>query len=601
MATATCTRPLEKVGTWSNIFPTEQVTETQSCLFVKKLLAVAVSNVTYLRAIFPEHAFGDRCLEDLNLKILRDDSTCPGACQVIKWVKGCFDALDKKFLRMLIIGIYLDPEDPDTVIESYTFKFSFNNEGIDIYRNNKKISSAHSAAETKKATIRLLRTIVVLTQTLKSLPDDVMMTMKLLYYDDITPEDYEPPGFQSADSDYFTFEDEPMNIRVGDVSTPFHTVKLRIKTDSKQFELKEDDEEAEQLINDMAFDQDDSMAQDERDRYPSSAKQPETCDDIPETMMSPAKPSPGVDTTGSESQRSQVDDGEEQGVCCPCGCNEDDGLMVLCAICKYWQHGVCFKVLCEAEAPETHICDSCAVKEEMKCTDPYLTGKSPVVIQGTCLWRRAILACTEISRIVVVNFARRLGVEMTVASGLIHRLEKEGFLKVPGKGKRLGKVVQTEKLQAGIKKYFGKSLNDTSAPEGQEAVVDEELVNPINAQIQEQLTQTSSQPSQPVDEIEKLASKTESINLSGRRKKGKKQNMVDKPQEMEQGETVQVEIVEKEMVKTTEIEKPNKLRGRKRAVSQVDQSHEFDVSDSQEQEVRPKRRRSSIATKPIMV
>ena len=36
----------------------------------------------------------------------------------------------------------------------------------------------------KKATIRLLRTIVVLSQSLHSLPDEVMMTMKLLYYDD---------------------------------------------------------------------------------------------------------------------------------------------------------------------------------------------------------------------------------------------------------------------------------------------------------------------------------------------------------------------------------------------------------------------------------
>jgi len=53
-------------------------------------------------------------------------------------------------------------------------------------RNNKKISSAYSTTETKKATIRLLRTIVVLTQSLQSLPDDVMMTMKLLYYDDGT-------------------------------------------------------------------------------------------------------------------------------------------------------------------------------------------------------------------------------------------------------------------------------------------------------------------------------------------------------------------------------------------------------------------------------
>jgi len=48
---------------WSAIFPNEQVTSAQSALFVKKLLAVAVSNIAYLRAIFPEHAFGDRSLE----------------------------------------------------------------------------------------------------------------------------------------------------------------------------------------------------------------------------------------------------------------------------------------------------------------------------------------------------------------------------------------------------------------------------------------------------------------------------------------------------------------------------------------------------------
>ena len=44
-------------------------------------------------------------LSDLSLKILRDDSACPGACQVIQWVKGCFDALDKKFVRPLLNNI----------------------------------------------------------------------------------------------------------------------------------------------------------------------------------------------------------------------------------------------------------------------------------------------------------------------------------------------------------------------------------------------------------------------------------------------------------------------------------------------------------------
>ena len=44
------------------MFPPEQATENQSALFAKKLLAVAISNITYLRAIFPEKAYGDRCL-----------------------------------------------------------------------------------------------------------------------------------------------------------------------------------------------------------------------------------------------------------------------------------------------------------------------------------------------------------------------------------------------------------------------------------------------------------------------------------------------------------------------------------------------------------
>ena len=34
--------------------------------------------------------------------------------------------------------------------------------------------------------------------------------------------------------------------------------------------------------------------------------------------------------------------------------------MVLCAICNYWQHGLCFCIKDEQEAPEHHVCDVCA-------------------------------------------------------------------------------------------------------------------------------------------------------------------------------------------------------------------------------------------------
>lgn len=43
----------------------------------------------------------------------------------------------------------------------------------------------------------------------KMLPDSIS----------VTPSDYEPPGFKAAQSDNFQFEEEPMNIKVGDVAT----------------------------------------------------------------------------------------------------------------------------------------------------------------------------------------------------------------------------------------------------------------------------------------------------------------------------------------------------------------------------------------------
>lgn len=76
----------------------------------------------YLRAIFPESAFADRAIDgyyshfinysigfrceliiiviisDLQLKILRDDSSCPGASDVVHWVRGCFEAFEKRYV-----------------------------------------------------------------------------------------------------------------------------------------------------------------------------------------------------------------------------------------------------------------------------------------------------------------------------------------------------------------------------------------------------------------------------------------------------------------------------------------------------------------------
>ena len=63
-------------------------------------------------------------------------------------------------------------------------------------------------------------------------------------------------------------------------------------------------------------------------------------------------------------------------------------------------------------------------------------------LKATCLWRRTLVACLDMTKILAPLLAKRLGTEMTVAVGLMNRLEKEGFLKSAGKGKRYANLFE---------------------------------------------------------------------------------------------------------------------------------------------------------------
>lgn len=492
MATAQMSRTDTTTGTWESVFPNEQVTDVQSTLFVKKLLAVAISSITYLRALFPEAAYGNRCVEEVNLKILRDDSSWPDACRVIQWLRGCFDALEKKYLRGVLIGIYDDPEDPDTVIEQYTFKFAYGDgNGMDLYRNGVKLMSA-SSEETKKATIRLLRTIVILSQTFAPLPDNVYMTMKLVYYDEITPEDYDPPGFKQSGSDEFVFKEEPMNVKVGDVATNFHSFKLRVKTLHHELQTLTEDETQVVYTGDMnkvdptgvlkesVVPSDTDVTMNDDLEEPSSIYPPQSevsqsiLDEKPNSYfnnMVPLDEAPGKTDEPSQQDITLSPSTEETKTLCPCGINEDDGLMILCAVCNCWQHATCFGILNQNEAPILHYCIDCSKNSKNSCTDRVLANiDDPIKVGEKCLWRRTLLACTEYSRVVPAALSKRLGVPVSMGSSLIQRLENEGFVKSGGKGKRYGKLVQKDEIRArGFDRYFKYDFQNEDVDLAQEA------------------------------------------------------------------------------------------------------------------------------------
>ncbi|XP_032851058.1 HORMA domain-containing protein 2 isoform X2 [Tyto alba] len=224
-------------GETSVLFPNKIATEQQSVVLVERLLAISVSCITYMRGLFPESSYGTRYLDDLCLKILREDKSCLGSLQIVKWIQGCFDALERQYLHIAVLAIYTNPKEPETVTELYQFKFKYKKEvpQMDIISNQMNFVNGVCSEDVKQASRLLIRKLYLLMQNLGPLPSDITLTMKLLYYNDVTPKDYQPPGFKEDGSpgDLF-FDGDPVNVRVGSVSTSFHVMKMRVTTEKKR-------------------------------------------------------------------------------------------------------------------------------------------------------------------------------------------------------------------------------------------------------------------------------------------------------------------------------------------------------------------------------
>ncbi|XP_036209633.1 HORMA domain-containing protein 2 isoform X3 [Myotis myotis] len=221
------------------VFPFQICDQEESLTMVKKLFATSVSCITYLRGLFPESSYGNRHLEDLNLKILREDENSPGSVHIVKWIQGCFDALERGY----------------KVTEIYQFKFKYTDEGItmDFDSSNTSTESGTKRGHMKKASILLLRKLYILMQNLGPLPNDVVLTMKLHYYNAVTPDYYQPPGFKhGVNSHILLFEGEPVNLQVGVVSTGFHSMKLKVITEATRVSDLEDNLFQENSVTEMA-------------------------------------------------------------------------------------------------------------------------------------------------------------------------------------------------------------------------------------------------------------------------------------------------------------------------------------------------------------
>ena len=237
---------------------TESCTKQQSATLVRNVLRSSISSIAYLRYIFPEENFMDAQLAGLKIKTLIPGSN-PEITIISDWLEnGVFDALEKHFLRALVFSIFAKFNDPTSLLESYTFKFSYpseNDVSLDVITNNGKEKTNLSLVtkdQIQQAWCTMIRTLITLSHTLPPLPNERHLSMKLFYYDDITPENYNPPGFkESTDLKEYEFVAESERIDIGNgVSTKYHTVSLRLDTAISNYQPK-NFENSDNILNDI--------------------------------------------------------------------------------------------------------------------------------------------------------------------------------------------------------------------------------------------------------------------------------------------------------------------------------------------------------------
>ncbi|XP_031272723.1 meiosis-specific protein ASY1-like [Pistacia vera] len=263
-----------------------EITEQDSLLLTRNLLRIAIFNISYIRGLFPEKYFNDKSVPALEMKIKKLMPMDTESRRLIDWMeKGVYDALQKKYLRTLLFCVCESVEGP--MIEEYAFSFSYSGSdsqevSMNINRTgNKKKGGTFKCNSTTEITpnqmrssaCKMVRTLVQLMRTLDKMPEERTILMKLLYYEDATPVDYEPPFFRSCTEEEarHPWNKSPLKMEVKSVLDPCEDENDDMQDD--EVSLGGDSLEREESSD---SDSEDNLSQ--RDQYmvaPIDKQQPE--------------------------------------------------------------------------------------------------------------------------------------------------------------------------------------------------------------------------------------------------------------------------------------------------------------------------------------
>lgn len=398
------------------------VTKEKSYLATKRNLAIAISSIAYIRHLFPRDAFREQKIDSMKIWILKRNSQ---ARTIVEWMNGVYDALEKEYLKKLILIItYKSSDTGKDILETYTFGFSY--AGREVLTDMKLASSGHptrsapiTSEDTKKSAQKFISNLYLLVSTFEDIGPSFKMSMRLSYYEEDMPIGYQPPGFESGDLEGIDTASDVEVFNVGKTEQGYHTTSLIIKRMSLLSALRtgfvpNEDSLTVQLPADSQGNED-SMVHQTHEQQQSG----------------PPSPPQGTQII----------------VRCPCGSGENEGTMISCMSCGFWQHAICFCV-CAENAPDVHVCNICAdpSKPNLYPTDATLCNLDDKRLREVCNWRRALEACFSTNSITVNSMSLRLSCSKVIAKKILNQMVA-GRIANPNKDRKCIKDINRTNLE----------------------------------------------------------------------------------------------------------------------------------------------------------
>lgn len=416
----------------------------ESVEVTKFMISSIFNSIAYIREFFPEECFKDsKTKNGLKMKdILRGQSV--EVDRYIDWIQcGCFDALERKYLRSIKMAIYENPNLPERIMESYEIMITYPNSPEhmngkqidkmeksmknklsihipcnDEYKNNQKGGDGENQISYTNQCIKVLRLLCVLIQTLNDLPEMKYISMELSYWDELTPASYEPPMFTSPIFDanlHFQNPKSTYKHSFGSVGSGSHRLSLSLETAFADLQTPpppSKNKEAEATRPTAK-----NLAQIQEKHSQLLEKHPE----LSSKLQSQPDSAPVSQLNIPPAEKQQIRNEEIMKVRCLCKDSESDLDMIQCDSCRSWIHTPCagFCTNNDKRIPNVFICHSCEFKGNTKLL---------MNIRNLALLRRSISLIYSEGWVNITTMSKRLSCTRQLAWKILSKMEKEGFV-----------------------------------------------------------------------------------------------------------------------------------------------------------------------------